>query len=51
MLMAQATGAGAAFLLLHLALPGSAPGLTYPRQGHMCCQPSEGLQVPGREER
>lgn len=31
-----------AFLQLHLALPGRAPGLTYHRQGHMSCQPSEG---------
>lgn len=44
----EATAAGAAFLLLHLALPGRAPGLTYRRQGHMSCQPCKRL---GGEER
>lgn len=32
-----------AFFPFHLALPGRAPSLTYYRQGHMSCQPSEGL--------
>lgn len=36
-----------AVLLLHLALPGRAPGLTYHWQGHMSCQLSGGLQVMG----
>lgn len=43
-----------AFFLLHLALPGRAPGLTYRWQGRMSCQPPEGLGVTGshgREQR